>query len=111
MLNEDWQREVSRCVELSECVTGEARVRQSLEGSLSNIAIGALESAMAADSSGWREVDQGYRFDVEGGYAIYLVVEQALEIVAQLSDEVHAEGRGSRVLSGHVGAELSAEGV
>lgn len=109
-LNQAWEREVSRTVELQQQVIGEARVRQPLDTTLGTPALRALESALAADDSGWREVEEGYRHDVEGGYVIYLVDEQALEIVATLPDEVQASVQVSRTLEGTVNTEISAQG-
>src|SRR5438105_3473827 len=101
-LAEAWQREVSRTVELRTRVTGEARIRQPLETSIGAPALRALQLALAAGDSGWRPVDEGYRFDVEGGYVVYLIDQRALEIVAVLEDEVEAQGKASEVLSGQV---------
>ena len=109
-LNEAWQREVSRTIELQEQVTGEARVHQPLDSTLGTPALRALESALAANDSGWREVETGYRYDVEGGYVIYLVDEQALEIVATLEDQVQTSAQEIRKLDGLIHTEVSAEG-
>ncbi|OUL34964.1 hypothetical protein BV372_12720 [Nostoc sp. T09] len=109
-LNEAWQREVSRTVELQEQVIGEARVRQPLDSTLGTPALRALESALAAEDSGWREVEAGYRYDVEGGYAIYLVEERALEIVATLEDQIQISAQETRQITGAINTELAAEG-
>lgn len=109
-LNQAWEREVSRTVELQQQVIGEARVRQPLDATLGAPALRALESALAADDSGWREVEEGYRYDVEGGYVIYLVDEQALEIVATLQDEIQTLVEATRKLEGTVNTEISVEG-
>ncbi len=109
-LNQAWEREVSRTVELQQQVIGEARVRQPLDATLGPPALRALEFALAADDSGWRKVEEGYRYDVEGGYVIYLVDEQALEIVATLPDEVKFSAQARTRLEGTVNTEISAEG-
>ncbi len=109
-LDEAWEREVSRTVELRERVIGEARVRQQLDASLGGPTLRALEAALAAEDSGWTEVDEGYRFTVEGGYVTYLFDERALEIVAVLEDEMQALGEETQVLEGAVRTEISAEG-
>ncbi|AOY84458.2 hypothetical protein BJP36_01335 [Moorena producens JHB] len=108
-LNQAWQREVSRTIELREQVRGEARIRQALDSTLGKPALRALEAALAAPDSGWSEVEEGYRYDVEGGYVTYLIDQQALEIVAILEDEVQASGQGSRILEGLIHREISAE--
>jgi hypothetical protein len=110
-LDQAWQREVSRSVDLCTGVVGEARVRQPLDATLGGPALNALEAILAGGESGWTEVDQGYRFDVEGGYVIYLVDERALEIVAQTEDVVQATGEASTVLEGQVREEVSVQGV
>ncbi|MGK7877961.1 MAG: molecular chaperone DnaJ [Xenococcaceae cyanobacterium] len=109
-LDRAWQREVSRTVQLHEQVIGEARVRQPLDSTLGVPALRALESALAADESGWTEVEEGYRYEVEGGYVTYLIDDQVLEIVAVLEDEVHSSGKETRQLEGVVRTEISAEG-
>lgn len=109
-LNQAWQREITRRVELTQQVTGEARVRQNLNNTLGKPALRALKAILANSDSGWIEVDEGYRYDIEGGYILYLVDEQALEIVAVLADEVQATGEGTQVLSGVVQAKLAADG-
>ncbi len=108
-LNEAWQREVSRTVELQEQVIGEARVRQPLDSTLGTQALRALESALASDDSGWRQVAEGYRYDVEGGYVIYLVEARALEIVATLEDQVHISAQETRTLAGAINTEVATE--
>ncbi|AFZ01318.1 hypothetical protein [Calothrix sp. PCC 6303] len=108
-LNEAWQREVSRTVELQGQVTGEARVRQPLDSTLGVPALKALESALADENSGWTEVGEGYRYDVEGGYVLYLVDEQALEIVATLSDEIQVSAQAARTIEGSLNTAISTE--
>ena len=64
-IDEAWQHEVSRTVELSATVTGEARVRQPLGTELSGQTLRALEVALAAPDSGWVQIENGYRMTVE----------------------------------------------
>ena len=105
---EAWQREVSRTAELSEHIVGEARLRQALSSRLGTPALRALEARLAAGTPGWREVAEGYRYDVEGGYVLYRLDEQALEIVATLADIVTARGTAQTVLAGELRDSLSA---
>lgn len=109
-LAEAWQREVSRTAALSAQVVGEARVSQRMTDTLGGPALKALEAALGAGDSGWREVEEGYRFDVEGGYAVYRTDDQTLEIVAVREGVVEATGEASTVLAGEVRETLSAEG-
>ncbi len=106
-LNQAWEREVSRTIELQEQVTGEARVRQPLDTTLGTPALRSLESILGAEGSGWREVETGYRYDVEGGYVIYLVDEQALEIVATLEAEIQTSVQETRKVDGLINTEVA----
>jgi hypothetical protein len=101
---------VARTVQLRGLVQGEARVRQPLDASLGGPALKTLERALAEPDSGWRPVSGGYRFDVPGGYVIYLVEERVLEIVAVLEDEVQAAGTVASILAGELQTEVSADG-
>lgn len=109
-LDEAWQREVTRAIELSGMAVGEARVRQTLDDSLGGPALQALELALGDPASGWQAVEGGFRRDVEGGYVVYHVDERELEIVAVLCGEVRATGTVSQQLTGHVRDELTVEG-
>jgi FtsH ternary system domain X2 len=109
-LDQAWQREITRTVSLRESVRGEARVRQQLGSTLGRPALRALESALAGNQSGWTETAEGYRHEVEGGYAIYNTDEQTLEIVAVSEDEVQAEGQETQRIEGRLSREISAEG-
>lgn len=109
-LQEAWQREVTRTVNLQDRVSGEARVRQVLDSSLGAPTLRALETVLAAEDSGWQEVEEGYRFEVEGGHITYLIDEAALEIVAVLEDDVQATAQAVRTIEGEVNTEIAAEG-
>ncbi len=109
-LDEAWQHEVSRTIELSAAVTGEARVRQPLGTELSGPTLRALEMALADPESGWSEVEVGYRLEVEGGAVTYLADDHALEIVATESDEVRALGEATRQIEGRVTRNINASG-
>jgi hypothetical protein len=110
-LSEAWQREVTRTVQLSGRVTGEARVQQPLDGTLGGPALQALETALSAEDSGWRQTPEGFRCDVEGGYVLYLVDERALEIVAVLEDSIQVSGEARRELTGTMNEAISVEAV
>jgi hypothetical protein len=111
LLNEAWKRVVSRQVELHEEVTGQARVVQPLGTTIGLPALRALEAALASDRSGWRQVEEGYRHDVDGGYVTYLVDQRALEIVAVSSATVTASGEAVKTLEGRVTGEVNASAL
>lgn len=106
---EAWRREASRTVDLTERVVGEARLCQSLSASLGTPALRALEARLAAGAPGWEAVEEGYRHNVEGGYVLYRLDEQALEIVATLDDVVQVHGAAATVLEGELRDTLAAE--
>lgn len=107
---EAWQHEVSRTVTLSTQVTGEARVCQPLSNTLGTPVLRALESLLASgNTANWQETETGYRHDVEGGYVLYDMDAQTLEIVATLADTVHAESTATRQVSGELRETFSTE--
>lgn len=108
-LDEAWQHEVTRSVQLSSVVTGDARVRQAMGETLGPQALRALEGALANGQPGWEELEGGYRLDVEGGYVVYHVDSQELEIVAVRERQVDVEGTVSSTLTGHLREELSVD--
>lgn len=110
-LNEAWQREVRRTVELMEGVQGEARIRQPLDATLGDQTRRALELEFASGNTDWQETENGYRLDVEGGYVEYLIEERALELVAVLEDSVQVKGEESRTLEGTITEEISETGA
>jgi len=106
---EAWQREVSRTVALSAQVTGEARVRQALSTSLGRPVLMALESRLLAGNTDWQPVENGYRYDVEGGYVLYDMDEQNLEMVAIREETVQSQATATTVLSGELREEISTQ--
>jgi len=107
---EAWQREIVRTVTLSSEVIGEARVQQPLSNTLGTPVLMALESLLVSgQTDNWQETETGYRHDVEGGYVLYEMDEQTLEIVATLGDTVQVEGTATRQLSGELRETLSTE--
>jgi len=107
---EAWNREVRRVASRSGIVRGEARVRQSLAASLGAPALAALERALDAGVPGWTLFGDVYRYDVEGGYALYSLDDRSLTIVAVAEEEVRAEGVAQASISGRVEEEISATG-
>src|SRR4051794_37798174 len=99
-LAEAWQQEVSRTVRVQGWVAGEARVRRPLAASLADPVLRALEDELATGADGWREVAEGYRLDLEGGYLLYHAEDRSLEIVARLEEDVAAEGTATETVGG-----------
>ena len=109
-LDAAWEREVSRMVEVSGEAIGEARLRQPLSATVGASALRALEIYLANPESGWTEVEAGYRHDVEGGYVVYHIDDQALEIVAVRTEAISMTGQVTRQVSGRVTEEMTTEG-
>lgn len=109
-INEAWQREVARVCELSTIVAGEARVRDAIASTVGRPALIALEQALANGCEGWTAFEDGYRFDVEGGFAYYSIDTQELEIVAILQDEVCVAGEHRETLKGEVDTDVTVQG-
>ena len=110
-LNEAWEREITRSVELIEEVQGEARVLQPLDSSLGDDTISALESSFESGQPGWEATENGYRFEIQGGYIEYLRERRALEIVALLEDTINTQGEVSSRLTGEIIEEITIEGT
>ncbi|MCP5420450.1 MAG: molecular chaperone DnaJ [Gammaproteobacteria bacterium] len=107
---EAWRREISRSVELAERITGEARARQNLSAQLGGPALKALEARLTAgEEPAWRETAEGYRCDVDGGYVLYRLDEQVLEIVAARDETVAVRGQAATVLTGEVRETLETQ--
>lgn len=109
-LDQAWEREVTRRIEVRDQVTGEARARQNLANSVGRPALMALENVLAAESSGWTRTERGFRRDVEGGYVFYDIDDQALEIVATVSAELTVLGEASETLSGRIAGTFEGRG-
>ena len=108
-LAEAWDREVSRCVELSALVEGEARVREALGGTVAAPVLRVVQALLAAGVAGWEPVDGGYRHAVTGGYVCFRPEDQTLEIVAVTSEEVEGMGEASVHLHGMLNREIAVE--
>jgi hypothetical protein len=109
-IRDAWERTVRRTVALSGDATGEARVRQPLDATVGAPALATLESLLARGQPGWQAVEDGYRFDVPGGYVIYHPEDRSLEIVATLREELRVIGEAQAQLGGVVQAEVTAQG-
>ncbi len=110
-IDEAWEHAIAQTVELADRVSGEARVRESLDASLATPVLRALETVLAHPDSGWAPVEGGFRHEIEGGYVVYQIDDRALEIVATASDEVKAVAVARRNLSGHLSGEIKAQGT
>ncbi|MDI3285138.1 hypothetical protein [Polyangium sp. 15x6] len=108
---EAWEREVRRAASRTGTVRGEVRIRQSLAGTLGAPALAALERALDAGDLAWREVPEGYRYEIHGGWALYSPDDRSLTIVATQSEEVVGRGEAERCLSGRVEERISARGM
>lgn len=109
-VDEAWQREITRRVELHDRVAGEARVRQNLANTVGRPALLALESVLAAPDSGWVRIDRGFRRDVQDGYVLYDVDERELEIVSTAWADIHGVGEASETVSGRVSGNFEVTG-
>lgn len=109
-IRDAWERTVRRAVELSGNITGEARVRQALDASVGAPALAALESLLSRGQPGWSAVENGYRFDIDGGYLVYNTEERALEIVATLQEEIRVTGEAQAQVGGVIQAEVTVKG-
>ena len=110
-INEAWEREVTRAVELQGLVSGQARALQRLGPTVGVPALQAMEQLLAEGAEGWERIDGGYRHDVEGGYIVYDPAAQTIEIVAECEDTVTATGAHTEALSGLVQSEATQEGA
>ncbi|GAA1392541.1 hypothetical protein GCM10009639_24350 [Kitasatospora putterlickiae] len=104
-----WEEEVRRTVVRRGEVVGEARITESLRGTVGAPTLAALPRAFAG-SPGWRETDEGYRHPVGGGYVLYRPDTAELEIVATASAVVESVGEASRAVSGEVRDTFEAQG-
>ncbi|GAA1416742.1 molecular chaperone DnaJ [Catellatospora coxensis] len=109
-LQEAWEAEVTRVIQRSADVTGEARLREPLDAAVGGPTLVMLEQVLAA-LDGWEETDGSFRHELDGGYIAYHPDTQELEIVATLSDQVTVEGTATQRTSGTVEASLEVTGV
>jgi hypothetical protein len=107
-LAEAWQAEITRTVQASGTVTGEARLFQPFAASLPGPVRARLAELLAVDPT-WRQVDGGFRYTLPDGYVQYRPDTGELEIVAQVTATVTAEGTARRTRSGVGEGEADAE--
>lgn len=108
-LVEAWNHEVRRQVTLHGEAVGRAAVRQPLGAMLGGPVLAALERVLE-DHDGWREVPEGFRHDVDGGFVVYHVDSRELETVAELRAQVSAGHEATTPVSGVVEELLQVEG-
>lgn len=109
-INEAWEREVTRAVQLQGLVSGQARVIQQLGPTVGVPALEAIQQLLAEGVPDWQRTDAGYRHDVEGGYVVYDPLQQTIAIVAECEDLVTATGAHTEALSGLLQTEASQTG-
>jgi hypothetical protein len=103
-INEAWEREVTRAVQLQGLVSGQARVLQQLGPTVGVPALDALQRLLDEGSPDWRPTEAGYR------HVVYDPRQRTLEIVAQCEDLVTTTGAHTELLTGLVQAEASQTG-
>jgi hypothetical protein len=109
-LAEEWQHEIERVVTRRGEVVGEARVRERLAGSIGAPALAALEATLAR-SEGWERQDGTFVHQLDGGYVVYHLDGQELEMVATSSDVVETTARATAVARGELSETVQVEGV
>jgi hypothetical protein len=110
-VREAWEREVRRAATVSAQVGGEARIRQALDASVGAPALMAIQLRLANGCAGWVEQPDGaYRFEVEGGHALYRPQDRTLEIVAAVAETLTETAVAARTLSGTLETRIEARG-
>jgi hypothetical protein len=107
-LAEAWRTEITRTALVSETVTGEAHIVEPLGTGLAAPVRERFEELLA-DTPGWRDTGEGYRYELPGGYLLYRPDSGELEIVANISDELTAEGTAARAATGVAEGTANAE--
>ncbi|SDT45807.1 hypothetical protein [Actinoplanes derwentensis] len=108
-LAESWNHEVRRQVTLHGEAVGRAESRQELGSLLGRPVLAALERILSAHD-GWREIPEGFRYDVDGGYVVYHLDSRSLQTVAEARTEVSAGREAAARVSGVVEEEVQVEG-
>ena len=107
-LAEAWDQEVRRQVRLHGVAVGRAAVRERLAGNVGAPVLTALEHVLA-NLDGWRETDDGFRRDLDGGYVLYRPDTGDLEIVAEVTSDVDATGTAVTTIQVAVDNDVTAE--
>jgi FtsH ternary system domain X2 len=109
-LAEAWDHEVRRQVTLGGRAVGRASVREPVAERLGGPVLRTLDSALAG-LDGWYAVADGYRVDLDGGYAQYYSDSGELEITAELADDIQAQGEAAATVRAEVQAMIEAQGT
>lgn len=109
-LAEAWDHEVRRQVTLGGRAVGRAAVREQVAERLGRPVLATLDNALAG-LDGWQAVDDGYRIDLDGGYAQYHSDTGELEIVAELAEDIQAQGEAAATVRAEVEALIEAQGT
>ena len=109
-LAEAWDHEVRRQVTLGGRAVGRAAVREQVADRLGRPVLATLDDALAG-LDGWQAVDDGYRIDLDGGYAQYHSDTGELEIVAELAEDIQAQGEAAATVRAEVEALIEAQGT
>ncbi|ETR67028.1 MAG: response regulator receiver domain/DnaJ domain- containing protein [Candidatus Magnetoglobus multicellularis str. Araruama] len=97
--------------DISDTITGEARIRQSLDDSLGGPALMALQSLLANGFESWQEDSDGnFRHLVDDGYVVYRPDDRQLEIVATAQQDICETGCASERLTGSLTTEIETTG-
>jgi FtsH ternary system domain X2 len=110
LLAEAWDHEVRRQVTLTGRAVGRASIREQVGDRLGRPVLASLEGVLAG-LDGWEIVDGGYQTTLEGGCARYHSSTGELEIVAELADDVQAQGEAATTVQAQVEALIQAEGT
>ncbi len=106
-VNQAWEHEVTRAVQLQGLVSGQARALQQLGPTVGVPALQAMQQLLSEGVPGWERSAAGYRHDVEGGHVVYDPAAQTIEIVAECEASVTATGAHTEALSGLLRTEAS----
>ncbi|MFF5290783.1 hypothetical protein [Paractinoplanes globisporus] len=107
---EAWEHETRRQVTLRGEVSGEARVREALDGSLGAPTLAALFAVLSRNPD-WTETDGVFRRDVDGGYLLYHTATREIEIVAVSRAAVVGHGDAAATVRAELDQTVESEGV